>query len=157
MKNENDIYECPICNNEEYWDCGHLVASLDLSYGECRGGIFFDHVNHFLSLIENSFLDHLKNGKHPQYSSKPLSDLWKFARDGYSGEQSGDLELDIDLLQKFFISLLVANGAKDVVGEQLSLGGLGAESMVVLLFSDHPPMVVERALHQLKAYLKIIQ
>ncbi|MHA7828916.1 MAG: hypothetical protein ACX93P_15295, partial [Roseovarius sp.] len=56
---------CPICNAAEYWDCGHLVASVDRSFGECQGGALCDRETEFSSLVENAFLPHLQNGSEP--------------------------------------------------------------------------------------------
>ena len=43
---------CNICGATEYWDCGHLVASLDRSFCECQGGELYDRIPSFFALGE---------------------------------------------------------------------------------------------------------
>jgi hypothetical protein len=42
--------ECPICYADEYWRCGHLVASFDRTFGEFSGGALSRCLAEFLAV-----------------------------------------------------------------------------------------------------------
>jgi len=144
---------CPICNAAEYWDCGHLVASLDRSFGECQGGALFDRQTECSSLVEDAFLPHLQKGTEPSLGYSSLVELWEAAKGDFtSGDE--DVCLDGDIWQRVLIEYLEDAGAVDLPEPLMDPGAPGMTSSMSLLFAETPPEVVETAYQQLSNELK---
>lgn len=144
---------CPICNAIEYWTCGHLVASLDRSFGECRGGALSDREVEFSSIIEDAFLPHLKDGSKPSFGYSSFEELWDAAKENFSS-RDGYVVLDGDIWQRVMIEHLEDAGAFDLPGPLMDPGGPGMTSSMSLLFADKPNEVVGKALQDFVSELE---
>ncbi len=145
---------CPVCDATEFWDCGHLVASFDLSFCECQGGLFYEHMHQFSSLIEGAFLIHLQNGSEPSFNYDALPELWDEAKNTFEPGDEDYVDLDGDILQRFLIELLEEAGAFEAPGSLMDPGGPGMTSSMSLLFSESPSEAIRKALHKLPIELK---
>ena len=144
---------CPVCEASELWDCGHLVASFDRSFCECQGGLFYEHMHQFCSLIEGAFLVHLRNGSEPSLNYDALPELWDEAKNNFEPGDEDYVDLDGDILQRFLIELLEEAGAFEAAGSLMDPGGPGMTSSMSLLFSDNPTEVIRKALQKLSIEL----
>jgi hypothetical protein len=135
---------CPICDAQEYWECGHLVAKFDRTFCECQGGVFYGQMGKFSSLIEGVFLRFLKADDEPVFKSGILEELWDAARLSYVPEE-GYVGLDSDILLTFLIELLEDEGAFSPSGSLMDPGGPGMTSSISILFDDKPTDVIESA------------
>ena len=145
---------CPVCDATEFWGCGHLVASFDRSFCECQGGLFYDHMHKFSSLIEGAFQSHLQKGSEPSLNYDALPELWEEAKNNFEPGDEDYVDLDGDILQRFLIELLEEAGAFDAPGSLMDPGGPGMTSSMSLLFSDNPSEVIRKAARQLKIEMK---
>ena len=144
---------CPVCDGKEFWDCGHMVASFDLTFGECQGGMFYDHERRFSSIIEDVFIRTLRTGSRPQFSSETLSELWNEAKSNHEPDEEDYVDLDGDILQRVFIELLEEADAFEPSGSLTDPGGPGMTSSISLLFADNTSEVISKAYRNLVAEL----
>jgi hypothetical protein len=135
---------CPICGVPEYWECGHLVASIDRTFCECQAGALFDQAGKFSSLIESTFIRFLKADEEPVFKNWALEELWEAARDNFVREEDY-IEVDKCLLLNFFTEILEDAGAYDLPGSLMDPGGPGMTSSISILFDEKPVDVVEEA------------
>ncbi len=142
---------CSICRAAEYWECGHLVASFDRSFGECHGGAIYEREYQFSSLIESAFLSHLQNGSEPRFKYDARPELWKEAKDSYQPSELDDIYLDGYIFQRFLIELLENAGAFEPAGSLINPGGPGMTSSISLLFAKDPSEVIEQSLQELSS------
>ena len=145
---------CPICGALEYWDCGHLVASLDRSFCECQGGELYDRMSEFSSILESAFLPHLKQGSAPDIKGLDLEELWKVARQNFDPNYD-DVDLDGFIFQRVVIELLREAGAYYLPGSLMDPGGPGMTSSISVLFAEEPARVIEKAICNLNAQLDV--
>lgn len=143
---EDDVPECVICNAEKYWECGHLVASFDLSFNECRGGSFCNRIREFSNLIEKSFIGFIKNDIKPSFEKSvdtyKWEELFKYCKESYEGDGSS-IDLDDDMLKQIYIELLEEAGAFNI--GVIDDGGPRMTSVIELLFEDQPEKTVDKA------------
>lgn len=144
---------CPLCNATEYWNCGHLVASLDRSFCECDGGAIYSRQQELSAIIEGAFLSHMKNGSEPSLNFDAFPELWQEAKSNYE-PADGYVFLDGCILQRILIELLEEEGAYEAPGSLVATGGPGMSSSMSLLFAENPSEVIEQALQRLSTELK---
>ena len=144
---------CPICDATEYWECGHLVASLDRSFCDCYGGALYDHYGDFSSMIEEALLPQMSEKSSPRFENADLEQIWEHANETFNPEDDY-IDLDRYALQRLLISLLEETGACEPPGSLIVPGGPGMTSSMVLLFADEPENVVKETLIQLASKLR---
>lgn len=135
---------CPICDNPEYWECGHLVANFDLTFCECNGGEIYDLMRNFRNLIEGAVLRHLQEGSEPSHWGEGSDELWEYAKENYSDGEDW-VEINDAAVQRLIIDRLTEAGAFELPGSLADLGGPGMSSSVALLFGESPKQVVQQA------------
>ena len=145
---------CPVCDAIEFWNCGHLIASFDRSFGECQGGLIYDSIKRFLSIVEIAFLSHLKDGSAPNLNHGALSDLWNEAKSNFDPNDEDYVHIDDYIFQGYLIELLQDSGGLDAPGSLIDPGGPGMTSSMSLIFSENPSDVIENALQRLSMELK---
>lgn len=144
---------CPICRDEFYHDCGHLVGDFDRTYCEYLGGSVVDHVEVFSSQIETAFLSHLRCGSESRLDlCQSFSELWDAAKKNYKPEQD-ELVFDGNIFQRVLIELLTEVGVQQPDGYLVDPGPPSFTSSVVLLFADSPSKVVDQAFRRLSERL----
>jgi hypothetical protein len=140
---EEDIL-CPVCDAPEYWECGHLVADIDRTFAECKGGVLFNQMGMFSNVIKEAFLRLLKADDEPVFKSVNLEELWHSTQQNFEPKDD-DVILDTDIFLRFLIEILEEAGANDLAGSIIESGGPGMTSAVSLLFDDEPKVVVRNA------------
>ncbi|WBQ13034.1 hypothetical protein L2D00_14460 [Hyphomonadaceae bacterium BL14] len=145
---------CLICDADDYWNCGHLVASFDQSFCDCYGGEAHDHLSDFSSTIEEAFLTHLRNGGEPSFNNATIDALWEGARRNSEPDEDF-VDLDGYIFQRLLIELLEGAGAQQPPGSLIDPGGPGMTSSMSLLFAEEPPKVVAVALQGLSDELSL--
>jgi hypothetical protein len=144
---------CPICESPEYGDCGHLVADLDLSFGECQGGALYEKMAEFSSLIEDAFLLHLNTNTVPNSGKWELGELWEAANENFDPDEEY-VALDSDIFQRVLIELLEDSGAFELPEGLMDTGGPGMTSSISLLFAEEPAKVIKLAKEKLSIELE---
>ena len=142
---------CQICQRSDWWECGHLVASVDLTSAECHGGELYDRDDLFRELIRGSFSGNLASAPPPAAACPELQDLWKAAQE----EASTVDEIYIDgwVLYPFLLDLLEQSGAVRHPGCLVSPGGPGMSSSEALLFGREPREIANAAHLRLRILL----
>ena len=155
-EDSGDVAKCVICESEKYWECGHLVACFDLSFNECRSGSFCKRIDDFSSLIENSFIEFIKNGIEPNFDKSiddyKWNELWTYFKESYDGDLSS-VVLDDDILKQIYIDILEDCGAFNFGGTLIEDDGPGMTSAIKLLFEDEPEKIVDQAFSSLSKTL----
>ena len=136
---------CPICDNPDYGDCGHLVAIYDLTFLECNGGEIYHREGHITCVIEKVFVSHLQNGSEPSLQNATLAELWESTKSSVEPDED-DANLDRHTLQTFLIELLEDSGAEQAPGALMDPGGPGMTSSITLLFAEQPSEVIDMAI-----------
>ncbi|MGG7643914.1 hypothetical protein ACQ5SP_03780 [Rhodovulum sp. YNF3179] len=144
---------CPICNSPEYWECGHLVASLDRSFLDCYGGALFDRYGEVSSRIEEAFVRRISENRDPVFKNQDLDHIWKYARERFQPEDE-DVEIEGYALQRLIVTLLEDAGAHDLPGSLMDPGGPGMTSSMSVLFAHEPNKVVRKTFYRLARLLK---
>ncbi len=138
---------CPICYDDDFWNCGDLVAVFDRNRCQCRGGAVYGRLADFSSAIKGIFSYHLKLGSSPKLEIDALPLLWAEAKTNYRpGEE---IVLDQDILQILLINLLRDAGALQLPGSIIESGGPGETSSMSLIFSDDPQAIVDEAISKI--------
>jgi len=140
---------CLVCNSVEA--CNHLVAVIDLTFGECHGGALYDHYQDIFALIEDVFEKLSAAGKEPSFSDPELGGLW----------EASEFEEDIDKIWvhlalggwPFLISLLEGEGAIQPSNSIIEAGPPGLSSAMAYLYGDNPSAMLDAAKDKLKASL----
>jgi hypothetical protein len=151
-ENTGDTPACPICKAERYWDCGHLVANFDMTFGECQNGAIYDRMDEFTDALDRAFLIHLTKGADPYFSDMEIQCAWDSALENFEPEDE-TANIERGLVLQALASRLIDCGACELEGDFLDEGGPGMSSAVTLLFAENPSEVIEKAL---AAWLKII-
>ena len=144
---------CPICRSPEYGNCGHLVADLDRSFGECQGGALYEKLAEFSGLVEDAFLSHLIAHTIPKAGRWELGELWEAANENFDPDED-DVVLDSDIFQRVLIELLEDSGAFELPEGLMDPGGPGMTSSISLLFAEDPAKVIKLAREKLSIKLK---
>lgn len=138
---------CPICYDDDFWNCGDLVAVFDRNRCQCRGGAVYGRLADFSSAIKGIFSYHLKLGSSPKLKIDALPLLWAEAKTNYRpGEE---IVLDQDILQILLINLFRDAGALQLPGSIIESGGPGETSSMCLIFSDDPQAIVDEAISKI--------
>lgn len=151
MEDENTGQEprCPVCGASEWWDCGHLVADFDLTFGECHSGEFYDRDHEFWSVLEEAMLTALAREEECNPTNEEIQQIWNYAKAEFSmGDE--EIERDTPPFFRLVIDLLEKAGAEEHPGSLVDPGGPGMTSSVTLLFSEKPKAVVDEALKLLE-------
>ena len=149
---------CPLCQSPEYWECGHLVASLDRTFCECDGGELFDREHEFREVVEMAFRAHFKAGStSSNLPSGALRELWEtLSPQSFEEAVEGDgLELDGFVFQRVLIEALEDAGVIEPKGQLCDPGGPGMTSSVSLLFAKRPQDCIKKALALLRLQLAV--
>lgn len=144
---------CLICQASEFWECGHLVGSFDLSFGECAGGEIYERFQEFIVLVEDNFRRHLIAGSDPKLNSHWLMDLWSEAFNNFDPDEIDYVHIDHDIFIGFVVELLEEAGAIIDPGPTIDPGGPGMTSAMSLLFSKTPADVIDKAIEMLSKIL----
>lgn len=144
---------CQVCQHSEWWECGHLVASVDSTFAECHGGELYDHDDLFRDTIRMSFSGYVGSGSIRAWSCPELQELWKAACEEAS--PADDIYIDGWLFYPFVLDLLEQSGAIRHPGSLVTQGGPGMSSSEALLFGSEPRKIVDAAHLRLRSLLAV--
>ncbi|MFM9816921.1 UNVERIFIED_CONTAM: hypothetical protein K0B97_03125 [Spiribacter pallidus] len=149
MINENtgEDPKCPICNASEFWECGHLIADIDVTFCEMHSGILKSRARAFQDIMERRLTLELEGAQAIDFSDEQLDQHWRDAVELNIGNE------DFPIISGgFFYSWLIIRledaGAIDADGPVIDEGGPGFSSELRLLFSDDPEELVEAVLQK---------
>lgn len=136
---------CNICGREDYWDCGHLVAALDMTYCEVVGGDLYTQMNRFLTEIEKHFSNHLKQKTKPK-NNYTATRLFENSLEESEDAESG-FSISVYGLMDFIDELLLEAGAHTESGitDDIELNS----SAMRLVYDRNPKEVLEIAYKQI--------
>lgn len=151
---------CPICGlpEEEWQECKHLVAVIDLTFGDCYGGELFDRDGEFRQTIENSLLAHLGKGSIPGIRHRYLEAAWKWVQENCDPTENHDPDGEYFNFNEygfwsFLVEVLEEAGAESLPGSWTD-GIPLATSIYAMLFAEAPAKVIEAALRRLRENLR---
>lgn len=148
MRNEdtNESPVCTVCGAEEFGDCGHLVADLDITFSECEGGALYEKLFDFTAALKTAFAANLSGDFQSNFGfyEKTMAKLWREVQD----EAAGDME-NIFVTGPIFLDLLIEllrdAGADEYPGPVVTDGGSGNSSSCRLYFSKNPEATIQEA------------
>ena len=148
----NEIW-CPYCGSPS--ECPHLLAAIDRTFSECRGGYAFERYDEFRTAIERAFLRSLRRGGaiRQSWNDPELSALWDGALKEWSIGDEG-VTIDLPTLDCVIVKLFAEAGALEYprsVDEPSTAPGFS--SVITLLHAEHPRDVFEAALSNLNELL----
>jgi hypothetical protein len=143
---------CPYCDEAE--DCPHSLAVIDRTFCECDSGYCADRYEEFGEIVKAAFLDLFKNGtmKDLAWDYPELDELWKYASENYL-KCDAYVYLDGYVLDRLVIELLDEAGGERYPGPIANNGGPGCSSALTLYFAEHPAVVFEAAISELRTCL----
>jgi len=136
---------CPICDAEEYNDCGHLVATFDLTFGECEGGEFYAVQHECLSALESAFQKRHANEASGPFADEMIEDIWTKVYFEDDGEGGLYCHLPMADVLRLFECFLDEAGAFSAGSDIAHNGPPGMSSSYMLLSAPEPAKVVSAA------------
>ncbi|MDP9350559.1 MAG: hypothetical protein M3P51_03325 [Chloroflexota bacterium] len=145
--------ECPFCGSGE--DCEHLLAVLDMTFHECRGGSVMTHLDTLRNQIQSAFAERLRTQAAPVESWKwdHLGELWDYSEDAY--QSSGEVEIEEAAFLGLVVELLEQSGGEEYPGSVIDEGGPGFTSSMIVMYAADPAAVVGKASGVLRSRLMV--
>ncbi|WP_148043673.1 hypothetical protein [Paracoccus methylarcula] len=144
---------CPLCGAEHYGDCGHLVADIDNTFGECLGGELYDRDGEFYDLINHDFLHHLSSKTSPSLVDFNLQGIWEQAAAEFN-DGDEDIFVDRTAFIRMLTDLLEDAGGSRYPGPLEDSEGPGMTSSITLIFASNPKEIINISLQLLKVKLR---
>lgn len=152
-ENTNEPIICPICSTDDYNECTHLVASIDLTFSEVEGGAFYDRHDDFVTLIEPAFKKRHSGAIDALFSMLELEDAYQHSEFEQDVASNGIyLHLGSSII-RVYEELLTDAGAVSFGPDLVVNGPPGMSSAYLLLAAEQPDEVVENAYLKLKMEL----
>lgn len=132
---------CLICGSVEWWDCGHLLASIDGDYAECSGGVLYGD-DRFQELFANFFVGQLARDPKVTFANPIIEEMWQdWKMQGLDPpeERSCDPYILVRLLTEAFEK----NGAD--WDRYVIEGGPGMTQQFANFCAEKPAAVLEKA------------
>ena len=147
---ENAEIACPECGADTTEHCPHLLAVIDVTFGQCEGGAAFDRWSGYTSRVIEVFQKHLANGVTPDWEHFEVQEVWEAL------EEVDDPE-DFYLPSEAFTNLMVAvfeeAGGFDHSGDLIDESGGRCESEMRIVYAKKPKKVCEKAAVILEQWL----
>lgn len=145
--------KCIICGKG--YECEHLLALFDQTFGDCKQGYACDHLNEFEGVITSQFIKALSEGKgnDHDWGDDGINEIWSDSILNCDLENS-DLDFERGLLFRLIIEMFEQCGGNEYPGLIDDGGGPGNSSSVKLFFADNPKEVLEGAHGALKSKLR---
>ena len=142
---------CLICDSPEWWDCGHLIASIDQDYAECQGGVLYDD-DRFQQLFLRLFLAQIAADPKRKFAHPIVDEVWQ----DWKSQNTGPLEdrnCDPYILLRLLTEAFEQNGAS--WSRHIIEGGPGATQQFINIFAEKPDDVVEATYSEFKRKLAV--
>ena len=144
---------CPICGAVEFWECGHLIADIDITFCEVNSGELLSDQHKFAHLMEDRLRRDLRSYQSMTFLDERLDQHWKDAVRKIKRDSDY-----IEVSDKFFCSWLIFRlleaGAIDANGPVVNFGPPGFSSEMRRLFSDNPERIIGVVLQRAKEEFK---
>ena len=148
MRNEdtNESPVCTVCGTEEFGDCGHLVADLDITFSECEGGALYERLFDFTTALEIVFAANRSQDFQSNFGfyARILGGLWHEVQDDAAGGPE-NIVVTGPIFLKLLIELLRDAGADEYQGPVIIDGGPGNSTSCMLYFSKNPETTIQEA------------
>lgn len=154
MWDESGEYEevvCLVCGESLEVDCGHRLATIDVTFGQCVGGAAFDHWDGYEKQVSTALSPYATSDIQPRWEQYAVQSLWDSARE--EADRSGEFALLAGPFNDLIVSVLGAAGGTEHPGSLCDSSGPYCESSMRILFADNPQQVCEQAAKVLEKWL----
>lgn len=143
---------CPECGAGTDRACRHLLAVIDVTFGECEGGKACDYWQGYRSQVTNAMRAFLVDGATPSWERSEVADLWNQLQEEV--EAIDDFNLPDAAFNELMISVLEEAGGDEHDGSIHAESGGRSESEMRILYAKSPKKVCEKATGVLAEWLK---
>lgn len=144
-ENTGQEIKCIICGGE--YDCQHLLAELDRTFGHCKLGYACNHYDDFENLLISHFKKALSlgNGKDHDWDIQEINHIWLESLE-YSDPHTDDIYISTGYFFPLLTEIFVENGGIEYPGLIEDGGGPGSSSAIQLVYSDNPRITFEKSI-----------
>ena len=123
-------------------DCPHLVAVIDRTFADCKGGALYEAIDKFRKILADSVF-HKIRARDGATSDHELASIVQEAIENYDPEYPDDVFIDGQMFLTWLIEALIDAGAEEHSGYVVEEGGPGQSSALSLLFAPDPERVIQ--------------
>ena len=125
---------CPICGIGEYWECGHLFASLDTTFSECSGGSMFEAYDEILDTVRLAFSNRHMSENGSNYSDE-LESI--FQDSGFEDDGDGGMWVELPgAFIHYLVEFIEECGGMSAGSDMVEDGPPGQSSALAIIFSE---------------------
>lgn len=126
-------------------DCPHLVAVIDRTFAECKGGVLYDAIDNLREMLSSKILETLKSGKRfqPESSDEEIYVIANEAGEDYIPDYPEDVYIDENMFLTWITQQLIDCGADEHPGYIVEEGGPGQSAALTLLYAMEPKKVIQ--------------
>lgn len=147
---DNDEIACPECGADTSEDCPHILAVIDVTFGQCEGGAAYELWDKYTSRVTEVFQKHLADGVKPDWKHFEVQEVWDALE---LPEDPEDFCLPFEAFADLMVAVFEEAGGVDHPGDLTEESGGRCESEVRILYAKKPKKVCEKAVAVLEQWL----